>query len=77
MHDSVLSTSDNPYNPFTHWDEWYAWDVAAGYNTCAYLARVANVSELLTDEENDAEIERAMDEIIQYNLTGKYIKVAQ
>ena len=75
MSDAMLTTSDNPYNPFTQWDEWYAWDVMAGYHTCAYLARIANTSDSLSDEENELEIDRAMDEIIQYNLTGNYMKV--
>ena len=41
----MLSTSDNPYNPFTQFREWYAFDIANGYNTCSYLARVCELSE--------------------------------
>ena len=34
----MLSTSDNPYNPFTQFKEWYSFDISKGYNTCSYLA---------------------------------------
>lgn len=71
----MLTTEDNPYDPYTQWDEWYAWDVAAGYHTCAYLARIAMISDELTDEENDQIISDAIDEIIRFNLTGNYKRV--
>lgn len=71
----MLTTEDNPYDPYTQWDEWYAWDVAAGYHTCAYLARIAMISDELTDEENDQIISDAIDEIVRFNLTGNYKRV--
>ncbi len=47
---SMLTTSDNPYNPFTQWDEWNVFDMEKGYNTCSYLARIAAVSDELSDD---------------------------
>lgn len=70
-----LSTKDNPYDPFTQFDSWFLFDVDHGYNSCAYLARIARTSEALTDEENDAEVERAINEIIKYDFQGIYKKV--
>lgn len=71
----MLTTVDNPYDPFTHFTEWFMYDVEKGYNTCGYLARIANTSDELTDQETDREIERAIDEIIKYDFMNIYKKV--
>ena len=71
----MLSTIDNPHDPFDNFTSWYMYDVEAGYNSCAYLARIAKTSEQFTDTENDEEIERAIDEIIQYDFRNIYVKV--
>lgn len=74
-YDVALTTTDNPYDPMDEFDEWYTWDLANGYHTCAYLARVARTSESLTEEENLEERERAIDEIVELNITGTYKKI--
>lgn len=71
----MLSTIDNPYDPFDNFSSWYMYDVDSGYNSCAYLARIAKTSEQFTDTENEEEIERAIDEIIQYDFRNIYVKV--
>lgn len=71
----MLTTFDNPYDPFEQFDSWFLFDVEKGYNSCAYLGRVARTSEQLSDEENDLEIERAIDEIIKYDYQNIYRKV--
>ena len=71
----MLTTIDNPYNPFTQWNEWFLFDVEKGHNTCEYLGRIARTSEQLSDEENDLENERAIDEIIKLDFMNKYKKV--
>ena len=71
----MLTTVDNPYDPFTQFTEWFMYDVEKGYNTCGYLARIANTSDELTDQEIDREIERAIDEIIKYDFMNIYKKV--
>jgi len=77
VEESMLTTSDNPFDPFVQFDEWKAFDEAQGYFTCAYLARIANVSESLTQEEYNTEISNAIDEIVRLNLTGNYVKVTR
>lgn len=72
---AMLSTIDNPYNPFTQWDEWYSFDESHGYCTSGYLARIAMTSSELSDEDNDAIIEQAMDEIVAINPYGVHIKL--
>lgn len=71
----MLSTSDNPYNPFTQWDAWLAWDQAAGYHTSSYLARVVRSSDDLSEADQDLAITDAIDEIVQENVSGMYVKV--
>lgn len=71
----ALTTVDNPYDPFTQFRKWFLFDVEKGYNSCAYLGRIARTSEEFTDEENNLEIERAIDEIIRYDFMNVYKKV--
>lgn len=73
----MLTTADNPFNPFTQWDEWLRFDEDHKYFSCAYLARIAQTSDDLPEEESEVEIARAIDEIIAFNLTGNYRKVAE
>ena len=72
---TMLTTVDNPFDPFDNFSSWYMFDVESGYNSCAYLARIARTSEQFTDLENDEEIERAIDEIIKYVFRNIYVKV--
>ena len=39
------------------------------------LGRIAKTSDQLSDEENDIEVERAIDEIIKYDFRNIYKKV--
>ena len=71
----MLTTKDNPFSPFKDFDNWFRFDVEKGQHSSAYLARIAKTSDALTDQENDEEIERAIDEIIQYDFLGIYKKV--
>lgn len=72
---SMLTTIDNPYDPFTQWDEWYAFDEQKGYCTCSYLGRVARIGNNLTDEQMDRANEDAIDAILSANGLGFYKKV--
>lgn len=72
---AMLTTADNPYNPFKQYDAWYYYDRAMGYFTPEYLARIANTSSALTDAQNDQIIDDAINEIVAINLTGNYRKV--
>lgn len=56
----MLTTHDNPYDPFTQYEAWYHFDEGKGYHSCAYLARIARTSDRLSEEENDQEIERLL-----------------
>lgn len=71
----MLTTIDNPFDPFNQFDSWYAFDQNKGYGTCSYLARIARTSDQLTDAENEREVERAIDEILKYDFEKIYKKV--
>lgn len=72
-----LTTFDNPYDPFDQFDSWFLFDTEKGYNTCAYLGRIAQTSPQLSDEENNEVIEEAIDEIIKYDFLNIYKKVVK
>ena len=71
----ALTTIDNPYDPFEQFDAWYMYDMEKGYSTCSYLVRIARTSNQLSEEENEKEIERAIDEIIRFDFQNIYKKV--
>lgn len=48
----MLTTTDNPYDPFTQYEAWYRFDEDNGYHSCAFLARIARTSDQLSDKEN-------------------------
>lgn len=71
----MITTIDNPFDPFEDFNSWYMFDVLKGYNSCSYLARISKTSDQFTQIENDEELERAIDEIIQHDFLGLYVKV--
>lgn len=70
-----LTTTDNPFNPSKNFLEWFMFDVQKGYNSCGLLARFARTSEMLSDEENQIEIEKAIDKIVNINNLYKKLIV--
>lgn len=74
---SMLTTIDNPHDPFTNFKAWFSYDIASGYHTSAYLARIAKVPESLSDADQLLAIEEAIDEIVKENVLGIYKKVTK
>lgn len=75
--DSMLTTTDNPFDPFDQFDEWFAFDLAKGYNTCGYIARVVVTSPSLPQPDQELAIDQAIDEIVRENVLGIYKKVVR
>lgn len=71
----MLTTVDNPYNPATQFDEWNTWDQTKGYHTLSLMARIARTSEELSDAINNYEIDKAINEIIKFDVLGVYKRV--
>jgi len=75
MANHMLTTTDNPYNPHTQWDEWLAFDMAHGYNTIGLLGRIVKTSSDLSDGDDSLAIEEAIDEIVRINVLGIHKKI--
>lgn len=73
----MLTTVDNPFDPFEQFTSWFLFDTEKGYNSCSYLARIARTSDQFTEEENDKEVERAINEIIKNDFMNIYKKVTK
>ena len=75
MSTCMLTTIDNPFDPFEQFTSWLLFDKEKGYNSSERLMRIANISDDMTQKEVDEEIERAIDEIIKYDFMNVYVKV--
>jgi hypothetical protein len=73
----MLTTVDNPFNPFTQFDEWFAYDERMGYHTTAFLGRVALVSNDLSEPDQALAIQQAIDQIVEENVSGMWRKVSR
>ena len=71
----MLTTVDNPYDPFTQWDEWYMWDLNAGYHTPGLLARFTFMSDEISEADQLLAIQQAIDLIVEENFSGMHKKV--
>lgn len=67
--DILLTTKDNPFNPFTQYDEWKRYDeIDKHYNTEAYIARIVGMLDPdISENELAHERVKAFNEIIKYN----------
>lgn len=65
----ALTTSDNPYNPITQYDDWYRFDaVEHDYRTEGYLDRVSHTTNELGDQIYLDDIEAAIDEAVKLDI---------
>lgn len=70
-----ITTIDNPFDPIEDFASWFDFDVEKGYYTCSKLARISNVSDDMTQIEEDKEVERAIDRLIEIDPLDLYRKV--
>ena len=75
MAEHMLTTVDNPFDPFTQYREWYAFDVSHGYHSASLLARVIVTSDELSEADQSLAIELAINEIVEENVLGLHRKV--
>lgn len=67
--DYMLSTFDNPFNPFEDFGTWFKYDMILGHNCCQLLDYYAAISPVFSDEVNDRYVCQAMDDIIASDPT--------
>lgn len=71
----MLTTIDNPFDPFEQFDSWFLFDVEKGYNTCSRLDRIAKTSDSMSEKEKEEAMNEAIDEIIKYDFLHIYRRV--
>jgi hypothetical protein len=71
----MLTTYDNPFDPFTQWDQWYAFDMQMGYHTPGLLARISKSSIDLSPIDEYLAVQDAVEEIVRENVSGMHRKV--
>jgi hypothetical protein len=72
MAEHMLTTVDNPFDPSTQFDDWYAWDTRQGYHSLALLGRVVVTSDDLSEADRSAALEHAIEEIVAENVSGMH-----
>lgn len=70
----MLTTVDNPFNPYTQFEDWDAFDQNSGYFSMSLLARICVVSDELPDADYYGAIENAIEEIVDVNASGMHTK---
>jgi len=73
----MLTTIDNPFNPFVNFDEWYGYDITQGHHTSEYIARLMVDSQLMTDEERTEEYDSAIQWILDNDVLGEYVRITK
>lgn len=74
---TMLTTIDNPFDPFEDFASWYVFDSKQGYNSCGLLSIVAETSDAYSDDENKFIIEDAIDTIIKDDFLHIYKKITK
>lgn len=72
-----ITTVDNPFDPFQDFDSWLMFDMEKGYYTCERLARLANTTNEMSQQEEDEELERAIDRLIELDPLDIYKKIVK
>ena len=73
----MLTTTDNPFDPFEQFAQWDSFDREKGYFTSNYLGRIVRFTEDMSQQEEIEEVSRAIDEILTLNPFVDYIKVTR
>ena len=71
----VLTTIDNPCNPFTNFDDWYTFDRDHCYFTCEWEAIYSKASPKMTDAMYIEETSFAIDRFLKLNPYGLHVKL--
>ena len=72
-----ITTIDNPFDPFDDFTSWFMFDIEKGYYTSSKLARLVKLTDDMTEKEENEEIERAIDRLIEIDPLDIYIKVVR
>jgi hypothetical protein len=77
MKQLMLTTVDNPFDPFTQFDEWFAFDESSGYHSSSHIALVVQTSEELSEKQQISAMNEAVEYIVKHNVTGMFRAVSK
>lgn len=72
----MLSTIDNPFNPFENFHDWFLFDIEKGYKCCEIVDRIVNIPPRCSKKEEIIATNAAIDRFIDLDPFGIYIRVA-
>lgn len=70
-----ITTKDNPFDPYSEFDEWFAFDIEKNYNSLQLLDRILITSPDLGPAIYAEDKDKAIDSIIQMHPGSNYTKV--
>lgn len=71
----MLSSKKNPWNYFTNFDEWLAFERLTGSNSCELLARFVTLNDYMNEEQENEEIDRAINYVLlNIDILHEYCK---
>lgn len=73
----MLTTEDNPFNPFEEFHQWWVYDELHGYHSCGLLARYTMTSTELPQWMQDLARHEAIDEVIEAAIHAQFKKVSR
>ena len=65
--DCMLTTYDNPYDPFKQFSLWFKTDMMLGHNCCQLLNETAFINTIQSEKLNEKDIQDAIDLIVKEN----------
>lgn len=71
-HEVLLTTVDNPINPFVDFDAWHSEDLRLGHDTCGLIARLYVDYPDMSEYEQVVEYARVIREVFRIDVLNEY-----
>lgn len=71
-HEVLLTTVDNPINPFVDFDAWLSEDLRLGHDTCGLIARLYVDYPDMSEYEQVVEYARVIREVFRIDVLNEY-----
>lgn len=75
MRQTMITTSDNPFDPFDDFVNWFKFDHSKQYFTSELLARVVVGTNELSASDEHRMIEEGIDTLMRINPWGNFVKL--
>lgn len=66
----MLTTEDNPFSPWTEYEQWRRWDIDRGYNLESYIASLMPMLNESSIEDYEHAWSVAVSSILEQNIFG-------